>query len=267
MTTAGRSLIRMAVGAAVLTAVAVAPAVAAEPGRCVVTIGGKEVTPATHAVVVPAEATPQEQFAAKDLADHLEAMTGKRLPVVAETDLGKRAPIAVGRCMETLERLGVAVDFAALGAEGIAIETKGPALVLAGSRRGVLYAVYSFLEDELDCRWFTPDCSRIPKRGRFDVADLAVRYVPPLEYRDTDYPCSRDPDWAVRNKMNGTHPRLDEPRGGKIAYSHFVHTFNSILNPAEHFEKHPEWFSMVKGKRIGGRTQLCLTNPEVLAIA
>jgi len=267
MTTAGRSLIRMALRAAVLTAVAVAPAVAAEPGRCVVTIGGKEVTPATHAVVIPSDPTPQEQFAAKDLASHLEQMTGKRLPVVAETDLGDRTPLAVGRCTGTLERLGVAVDFAALGAEGIAIETKGPALILAGSRRGVLYAVYSFLEDELDCRWFTPDCTRIPKRGRFDVGDLAVRYVPPLEYRDTDYPCSRDPDWAVRNKMNGTHPRLDEARGGKIAYSHFVHTFNSILNPAEHFEKHPEWFSMVKGKRIGGRTQLCLTNPEVLAIA
>jgi len=267
MTTAGRSLIRMAVRAAVLTVVAVAPAVAAEPGGCVVRIGGNEVTPATHAVVIPSDPTPQERFAAKDLADHLEAMTGKRLPVVAETDLGKRTPIAVGRCTETLERLGVAVDFAALGTEGIAIETKGTALVLAGNRRGVLYAVYSFLEDELDCRWFTPDCSRIPKRGRFDVGDLAVRYVPPLEYRNTDYPCSRDADWAVRNKMNGTHQRLDEPRGGKIAYSHFVHTFNSILNPAEHFERHPEWFSMVKGKRLGGRTQLCLTNPEVLAIA
>ncbi|MFO8012143.1 MAG: DUF4838 domain-containing protein [Phycisphaerae bacterium] len=231
------------------------------------TIGGKEVTPPTHAIAVPAEPTPQEQFAARDLADHLEKMTGKRLPVVAETDLGKRTPIAVGRCTGTLKRLGVAVDFAALGVEGIAIETEGPALVLAGNKRGVLYAVYSFLEDELGCRWFTPDCTRIPRKGRFDVGDLKIRYVPPLEYRNTDYPCSRDGDWAVRNKMNGTHQRLDEPRGGKIAYSHFVHTFNQILNPAEHFEKHPEWFSMVKGKRIGGRTQLCLTNPEVLELA
>jgi len=245
-----------------------APVGAAEaPGACVITVGGKPVAPETHAILVPSEATPQEQFAANDLAHHLEQMTGKRLAVVPEGDAGDRTPIAVGRCTGTLERLGVTVDFAALGVEGIAIETKGPALVLAGNTRGVLYAVYSFLEDELDCRWFTPDCSRIPREGRFDVADLKARYTPPLEYRNTDYPCSRDGDWAVRNKMNGTHQGLDEQRGGKIAYSHFVHTFNSILNPAEHFEKHPEWFSEVKGKRIGGRTQLCLTNPEVLAIA
>jgi len=251
-----------------LSVLAAAPGRAAEaPGACVIAIGGKEVAPATHAVVVPADPTPQEQFAARDLADHLETMTGLRLAVVAEKDLGDRTPIAVGRCTETLERLGVTVDFEALGIEGIAIETKGAALVLAGNKRGALYAVYSLLEDELGCRWFTPDCTRIPREGRFDVADIKVRYVPPLEYRNTDYPCSRDGDWAVRNKMNGTHQRVDEQRGGNIAYSHFVHTFNSILNPDEHFEKHPEWFSMVKGKRVGGRTQLCLTNPEVLAIA
>ncbi|MBM4034003.1 MAG: DUF4838 domain-containing protein, partial [Planctomycetes bacterium] len=45
------------------------------------------------------------------------------------------------------------------------------------------------------------------------------------------------------------------------------HTFNSILNPDQHFATHPEYFSEIKGKRQGGRTQLCLTNPEVLEIA
>ncbi|MFW6161876.1 MAG: DUF4838 domain-containing protein, partial [Planctomycetota bacterium] len=70
-----------------------------------------------------------------------------------------------------------------------------------------------------------------------------------------------------RNKINGTQTRLEERRGGKIAYHHFVHTFNSILSPDQHFGEHPEWFSMVNGKRIGGRTQLCLTNPEVLETA
>jgi hypothetical protein len=99
------------------------------------------------------------------------------------------------------------------------------------------------------------------------VGDLKGRYVPPLELRSTDYPCSRDADWAVRNKINGTQTRLDEPRGGKVSYSHFVHTFNGILDPAREFAAHPEYFSQVKGQRVAGRTQLCLTNPAVLAIA
>ncbi|HUU89665.1 MAG TPA: alpha-glucuronidase family glycosyl hydrolase, partial [Phycisphaerae bacterium] len=177
--------------------VAAAACAAGPPGRCVITVGGKALDPATHAIIIPEQPTPQEQHAAEDLANHVERMTGKRLPVAAESQLGEKTPIVVGKCAATLKALGVAVDFDALGIEGIAIETKGPALVLAGNQRGVLYAVYTFLEDYGDCRWFTPDCSRIPKSGTFAVADLKVRYTPPLEYRSTDYPCSRDADWAV----------------------------------------------------------------------
>jgi len=239
----------------------------ADLGRCVITVGGAAIDPATHAIVIPDKPTPQEQRAAEDLAVHLERLTGKRTPVVAEGRLEKQTPIVVGRCTATLEKLLVKVDFDALGLEGIAIETKGPALVLAGGRRGVLYAVYTFLEDYAGCRWFTPDCTVLPKEGTFAVGDVKVRHVPPLEYRSTDYPCSRDADWAVRNKINGSQTALDEPRGGKIAYSHFVHTFNDILDPAAHFKDHPEYFSEVKGKRLDGQTQLCLTNPEVLEIA
>jgi len=238
-----------------------------ELGKCVIRIGGKPLGPATHAIVVPDKPTRQEKFAANDLNAHIERLTGKDLPIVAEGKLADQIPIVVGKCYATLKKLGVRVDFEGLGLEGIVIRTKGPALVLTGNKRGVLYAVYTFLEDYCHCRWFTPECTVIPRSGTFAIPFIRRRHVPPLEYRSTDYPCSRDANWAVRNKLNGTQTRLDERRGGKIAYSHFVHTFNAILNPNEHFATHPEWFSMIKGKRVGGRTQLCLTNPEVLEIA
>ncbi|MBM4017829.1 MAG: DUF4838 domain-containing protein [Planctomycetes bacterium] len=268
------------------------PAVTIEgAGPRTLVIGGRTVDPATHAIVIPDAPTPQEKFAAEDLAAHVEKMTGKRLAVISEGALKKETPIVVGRCTALLKRLGADVDFDALGLEGVAIEARGPALVLAGGKRGVLYAVYTFLEDYCGCRWFTPgrtiapkggayhskefdvrdpagaDCTVVPTRGTVQVGALRVRYVPPLELRSTDYPCSRDADWAVRNRINGTQTRLDEQRGGKVAYSHFVHTFNSILDPAKEFAAHPEYFSEVKGKRIGDRTQLCLTNPDVLRIA
>ena len=78
--------------------------------------------------------------------------------------------------------------------------------------------MYSFLEDELGCRWFTPEVRRIPRRGRVEICVLDRTFVPKLEYRATDYPNSRDADWAVRNKLNGTQTRLDSRRGGKITY-------------------------------------------------
>jgi len=253
-------------------------------------IGGKTVAPATHAVVLPELQTPQELAAAVGLVEAIQKMTGKRLAIVAEGD-SRKTPILVGKCVQTIKGLGVDVDFGKLGTEGLAIETKGPALVLAGNKRGVHYAVYTFLETYCGCRWFTPgrtiapkggsywskeldeqnpagaECTVMPTRGTLRFGDLSLRYVPPLELRSTDYPCSRDADWAVRNKINGTQTRLDEDRGGKIAYSHFVHTFSSILDPAKEFAAHPEYFSEVKGKRIAGQTQLCLTNPDVLRIA
>jgi hypothetical protein len=44
----------------------------------------------------------------------------------------------------------------------------------------------------------------------------------------------------------------------------WVHTFNELVPPQVYYESHPEYYSMVKGKRLP--TQLCLTNPTVLEI-
>ncbi|MGB2821166.1 MAG: DUF4838 domain-containing protein, partial [Phycisphaerae bacterium] len=237
------------------------------PGRCVISVGGRAIDPKTHAIVTPDEPTAQESFAARDLQAHLEKLTGKAPSVVREGELGGKTPVIVGRCTALLTKLGVRIDFEKLGLEGIVVKTKGDALILAGNRRGVLYATYTFLEDHCGCKWLTPDCTVLPKSGEFRIADLDVRYEPPLEYRSTDYPCSRPAEWAVRNKINGTQTHLKAQHGGKIAYSHFVHTFNQIVDLAKHFAEHPEYFSMIDGKRVDKRTQLCLTNPDVLAIA
>ncbi len=75
-----------------------------------------------------------------------------------------------------------------------------------------------------------------------------------------------------RNKLNGRSVRLDnfrreERRGGRVLYGPFVHTFARILNPQNSFRLHPEYFSEVNGKRLAERTQLCLSNPDVLHIA
>jgi len=231
--------------------------------------GGK-----TSAVImVAADATEAEKHAAAELARFLKEISGAEFPVV---DPNQPLP-AIGRPVLLVgpgaaERVIPAAEIASLGFEGYLIKFADPdsggTIAIAGGRpRGTLYGVYSFLEDRLGCRWFTSDCSRIPTQADLKVDVSEKRYIPPLEYRATDYPNSRDGDWAVRNKLNGTQTRIDAARGGKIDYHHFVHTFNNILNPAVSFRDHPEYFSEIKGKRISDRAQLCLTNPEVLKIA
>lgn len=211
-------------------------------------------------IVVAENADPAERHAAEELQKFLGEISGASFVI----GHAKGPRVAVGRTMAgTLIR---PEEYAALGDEGYLVRVTDGDLVVAGNTpRGTLYGAYALLE-ELGCRWFTPEVSRIPKNASPKLATGDRRFVPPLEYRATDYPNSRDADWAARNHLNGTQTRIDAARGGKIEYSHFVHTFNELVPPAE-FGAHPEWFSEIDGKRTNANAQLCVTNPEVLARA
>ena len=120
--------------------------------------------------------------------------------------------------------------------------------ILGGMPRGVLYGVYGLLQDHFDCRWFTPDISRIPRVDRLRFPRLGETVVPVLAYREPFVMEMLDPDWAARNRVNGQFMNLDADRGGKITYEGFVHTFESLVPPDQYFEAHPEYFSMVDGE-------------------
>ena len=151
-----------------------------------------------------------------------------------------------------------------LGAEGIVIKTVGDDLILAGGPpRGTLYAVYTFLEDQLGCRWWSSTESTIPKKPTISVDEINIKYVPPLEYRSAFWFDAFDGDWAVRNKCNGQSHRLDAKQGGRHIYEGFVHTFYPLIPPEKYFAEHPEWFSEIKGKRTTEHAQLCLTNEDM----
>ncbi|MHC4544811.1 MAG: DUF4838 domain-containing protein, partial [Planctomycetota bacterium] len=112
-------------------------------------------------------------------------------------------------------------------------------------------------------RWWSSKVSRIVKKRTLKVGKLNIRYVPPLEYRESFWFDAFDGDWAVRNKCNGNSERLDAKRGGKHSYQGFVHTFFPLIRPQTYFKDHPEWFSEIDGKRKHEHAQLCLTNEEM----
>ena len=249
---------------AVVTAAAEDPRERA--GACEVVIGGRTITAGTHVIALPGGATPEEQYAARELQRHLRLITGETTAIVPETQRADRVPLAVGRC-DLVRALAPEIDVAGLGIEGIHIRTVGPALILAGNKRGVIYATCTFLEDYLGCRWFSEDCATWPTKGRIEVPDVNRRYIPPLEYRDICWPFGMPLQFGVRNKLNGPSFDRDDVPGGCIKYSGFVHTFSSLLPPERYFDEHPEYFSLVDGERQKDGTQLCLTEPDVLRIA
>jgi len=224
-----------------------------------VTIAEKGVAKAV--IVIAEDAGEPEQHAAAELADFLQQITGAKFDIV-HPPAAKRCRLLVG----PKAAKSAAADFSTdgLGTDGIIIRTVGNDLILAGGHpRGTLYAVYTFLEEHLGCRWWSSTESTIPNKPTFKVGKLDVRYVPTLEYREPYWFDAFDGDWAVRNKSNGNRPRIDEKRGGKHTYQGFVHTFYPLIPPKKYFKDHPEWFSEIKGKRSYERAQLCLTNEEM----
>lgn len=218
-----------------------------------------------YAIVIAPDASLSERHGAAELQKFLEQISGARLPVTAEP---RPSMILVGRS-PALDKLDPTIPFADLGTEGFALKTKGRQLIIAGGRlRGSMYGVYEFLE-RLGCRWFTADVSRIPRMRSIALPVLDEIQKPAFEAREPFFPEARDPDWAARNKVNGQSMRLDAARGGKVLAYPGGHSFAALVPPEKYFKTHPEYFSLVDGKRRIDEysSQLCLTNPDVLGVA
>jgi hypothetical protein len=136
--------------------------------------------------------------------------------------------------------------------------------IYGGKKRGTMYGVFSFLERELGCRWYTPTVSVIPKRKELKFYKYDHSEKPGILIRCNLYFEANDPNWAVRNRLNAENGEKNRP-GGEVSYWG-VHTFYKLMPPADFFDKHPEYYSLINGKRIPEHAQLCLSNPDVLRI-
>lgn len=218
-------------------------------------------------IVVGADAPASTKYAAEELQRFLGEITGAKFDVVPDTEPFASREIIVGCNKHFAKARKDKAEFDGLGKEGYVIQATPSHLIIAGGEpRGTLYGVYGLLEDHLGCRWFTPGVSRIPKQATLAIAAMKERVVPKLEYREPFVADCQDGDWAARNRMNSSAARLDEKHGGKVTYFGFVHTFNMLLPPAQYFDQHPEYFSLVQGKRLKERTQLCCTNEDVIRL-
>ncbi len=220
-----------------------------------------------YVILVPSAPTTLDDYAAKELSTYLKKMTGAEFPIVREgAEKAGAKVISIGKT-QRLASASVPQAKADLAAEGIAIGVKDSDLFLFGGwKRGAIYAVYSLLEEDLGCRWFPDGQDRIPKNPTLKFRPVPRTYVPPLELRDPFYSSALTNDLSMRNKTVGRILELPKELGGYIkSVPNNAHTYDYYVPPDKYFKDHPEYFSMdEKGKR--NPAQLCLTNPDVLAI-
>lgn len=242
----------------------------------------------TSYVIVHAEdATAIEVFAAHQLSDYLQKITGAEFPVLKEQDAPSDTRMIVGQGVLCQKALGQE-RIAQLRADEFIIRGSGSDILLVGERPlGTLYAIYSFLERELGCRWlnwygdeFVPQAKSVSLKEidrtsapAFDQRDIYLLYY----HKDI----SRIWPFMVANGVTHQLPaNLKEKTGcGGLRYvrhSPAVHSLFYYLVPeiGNHalqvlpkeieqqpvFKEHPEYFSLIDGMRVTTH-QLCFSNP------
>ncbi len=131
--------------------------------------------------------------------------------------------------------------------------------ILGGDPESTLYAVYTFLENYLGCRFYAPDVEIIPEINLVTVPnDIDYQYTPPVTTRTVHSRLYYE-NHEFADKRKVTHEAFP---GYVPGYG--VHTFNRFVPSSKYYRAHPEYYALRDGRRIP--TQLCLTNSDVLDI-
>ncbi len=247
-------------GMMLAAALAVVGAGAAEPSPPLVI--AERGQPAKYTIVIEKDASDCLRFAAEELSLFISRQTGVKLPITE----GEASPAIVLR-----ECITSAPPENPIKADGFHLRAVPPNVFIAGAgARGVLYGVYELLERFGACAWYSPSFEVVPRQEKFSVpGNLDEIQAPAFALRSLMINgWNTNHVHAARNKLNlegfgerlgGSDFRFD-PVLGKC------HTFEKLLPAAKWFDTHPEYFSERNGRRLGYRTQLCLTNPEVLRL-
>jgi len=218
-----------------------------------------------YRIIVGKDAAESEQWAATELKKYLMEISGADFTIANDDSEPTGKEIVIGYNKYSQEMLGG--DFKepeVLDESFIYKNIKSNIVLVGGKQRGSMYAVFSFLENIFGVRWYTPKVTVIPKREEFVFNYIYHYEKPSLQVRNDFYYEAFDPTWAAHNKINGAMGFRKQH--GDIEGYWAVHTFYRFMPPTEFYDENPEYYSLIDGKRIHDRAQLCLTNSNVLDI-
>lgn len=235
---------------------------------------------ANYSIALRQEASEPEHFAADELRRYLAEIGGATF--AASHSNGPALHIGV-------RTRSVNAALEDRKEDSFVILTEGEDLYLTGNTPlGTLYAVYRFLEEYLGCGWLQPGDDEVPKRETVTIPARIRRVEEPrFSHRSVNlYPYFPERalpriDWAAKNRLNWIHvctnssnhweafdsrkTFVPELRKRGLHLNFGGHTFNTWVPPKTYLESHPEYFSLIGGKR--DPSQLNIANPEVVRVA
>lgn len=221
-----------------------------------------------YSIYVSSSASESEVFAAKELSYWLEECSGASFPIVRDVKEVDKY-ICVGYNDDVIKLDANAEVFDRSDDSFVYKNIDDIIVIYGGSERGTMYGVYTFLQREFGCRWYLHNVNISPKHSIYKFQELYHRESPGIKIRELLLGGTRDPFWAVRNKLNGytafgisQYPKTE---GGSII-KYGSHTMGAFVPSQIYFDNHPEFFSLLEGKRQKNNTQLCLSNKDIVKI-
>lgn len=180
-----------------------------------------------YQIIYPGEPTPTDLTAAKELKRYLAKICGATIADFRDTREKKPTEIVLGYT----NRGGFTKkEKAELGDEGFIIRTKAKRIYIIGGKRGVLYGVYTFLEEYCGVRFYSRDFEKVPSVKVLRIPMIKEnKQIPAFSYRNSCWYSQNTPDICVKRKMNGGHckegaPFAEEIGGSEEYYGGFCHT-------------------------------------------
>ncbi len=212
----------------------------------------------SYRIVIPRSPTAVERKAAEELARYLQLISGATLPIVGDSAREQAQEFLIGWTDRTA-RLLPGFDRSVLQEDGFLLKTAGEkVLILGGTRKGALYGVYTILEDRLGCRMYSATAVVVPKRDTVALSPLDTTEVPFIRWRETHYLNAMDRAYSDWHKLQSLSDQQED-------WGMWVHTFDRLVPAREHFAAHPEYYSLLGGRRIPSG-QLCLSQPGVFPV-
>ncbi len=217
--------------------------------------------------VIATEENPDDCIvtASEELQTYIEKVSGARLNIVRENEItSEDKAILLGNT--EIGKSIKEIDTSAIKEDGFRFFADGTHLLIAGEdSRGTLYGVYTFLEDYMGIRWYTPKLEKVPESKNIVIDANLDRLVEPSFAIRRNSPAYADDQYRARNKTNVSFYYEAEEYGGALTYVLWDVTLNKLV-PDSLFAEHPEYFAM---NTDGTRTtdHVCLSNPDVLSVA
>ncbi|WP_187294754.1 DUF4838 domain-containing protein [Chitinophaga pinensis] len=201
-----------------------------------------------YVIILPDEATKHETKAAALLQDYIKRLSGASLPIITEKAFKDQPGVFIGNTEYTSSLYPEK-----LKGEGFLIATgKQDIYIKGGTGKGILYGVYTLLENYFGCRKYADIPVFIPVSKQLQLPQqLRDRQMPAFLYRETYYPAAFNDEYLEWHKLH----RFED------LWGLWGHSFFKILPPKTYFAAHPDYYALVNGKRQA--SQLCLSNEGV----